>query len=145
MFMMFSRVVCAVEPNDVQPDRLMPGTQSFASVPLSQKWIDFEPRFRKTICPFHGQEDYESDIISCGDVLVPEDRTDPNSRLIKLAVMVVSVSYEDPPADAVVRLEGGLGAQSVTAFRASFYSGEQGLVPGGCRMGVFRSARDGLL
>lgn len=121
MATMFSMVVQGVEPDGVAA-----GQQVVANGRLAQKWIDFKPRLRKTICPFHGQEDYDPDIISCGDVLVPEDRTDPDSRLIKLAVMIVSASGEDPPGGAVVRLDGGPGGSSVTVSRASFYSGAQG-------------------
>lgn len=89
-------------------------------------WVDFEPRFRKTICPFNGEVKYDPEIITCGDVLVPEDRTDPDSRLIKLSVMTVAATTSAPPGGTVVRLEGGPGGAGVQPIRARLYSGDEG-------------------
>jgi pimeloyl-ACP methyl ester carboxylesterase len=90
-------------------------------------WENFEPRFRKTICPFDGEADYDPKIITCGDVLVPEDRTDPGSRLIRLAVMKAAATTDDPPGGTVVRLEGGPGGPGINALRARYFSGKEGL------------------
>ncbi len=94
---------------------------------VDQAWQDFQPRYQPVICPFAGEADYDEDIISCGYVLVPEDRTDPSSRLIRLAVMRVASTQKTPPAGTVLRLDGGPGLPSISSQRAAFYSGPESL------------------
>jgi len=86
-------------------------------------WENFAPSYQRHICPFHGEVKFDEDIIECGSVLVPEDRTNPDSRLIRLSLMQVKSSGANPSGGTVVRLEGGPGVNSVTSSRATFYSG----------------------
>lgn len=88
-------------------------------------WEYFAPRYEPHICPFHGEAEFDEDIIECGSVLVPEDRTNPDSRLIRLAVMQVKSSSENPPGGTVGWLEGGPGVNSVKGARAAYYSGSR--------------------
>lgn len=86
-------------------------------------WENFAARYQTHICPFHGDVKFDEKIIECGSVLVPEDRTNPDSRLIRLAVMQVKSSSGNPPGGTVVRLEGGPGGSGLSGQRAEFYSG----------------------
>ena len=58
----------------------------------------------------------------CGYVLVPEDRTDPNSQLIQLSVLQIKSTSENPDKRAVIRLTGGPGGESLGAGRIFAYS-----------------------
>jgi len=51
--------------------------------------------------------------VTCGTVEVPEDRTDPDSQTISLAVATLHSMSDDPRPDPVVRLEGGPGFGSL--------------------------------
>lgn len=86
------------------------------------KWLGFEPVFRAGECPFGRNPN--PGIIACGTVAVPEDRTDPESRLIRLAVM--RVKGLPNATTAVVRLDGGPGGWGITEARAEFYAGSSG-------------------
>ncbi|MFV0542651.1 MAG: alpha/beta hydrolase [Marinicella pacifica] len=52
----------------------------------------------------------------CGRLTVPENRKNPDSRLIKLNVAVVNSDVENPKSDAVVLLAGGPGQGAVDTF-----------------------------
>ncbi|MEM1372279.1 MAG: alpha/beta fold hydrolase, partial [Pseudomonadota bacterium] len=89
-------------------------------------WDSFEPKFTPYICPFHAQAPtYDVDEFRCGYVLVPEDRTNPDSRLIQLSVLNIKSSSENPERRAVVRLTGGPGGESLSAGRILAYSAPQ--------------------
>jgi pimeloyl-ACP methyl ester carboxylesterase len=98
---------------------------SAARLDVAPVWETFAPRYQTHICPFHGDVKFDEDVIECGSVLVPEDRTNPNSRLIRLAVMQVKSSSDNPPGGTVVRLEGGPGGSAISGQRAQYYSGPE--------------------
>ncbi|MEL6857090.1 MAG: alpha/beta hydrolase [Pseudomonadota bacterium] len=85
-------------------------------------WLDFVPRFTPYVCPFHREApDYDPEEFRCGYVLVPENRTDPNSRLIQLSVLNIASTAENADKRAVIRLTGGPGGPSLSAGRISAY------------------------
>lgn len=87
-------------------------------------WLDFEPEFTPYVCPFHAQAPkYDPEEFICGYVLVPEDRTDPNSRQIKLSVLKIVSTSDNPERRAVMRLTGGPGGPSLSAGRIRAYQG----------------------
>lgn len=87
-------------------------------------WSDFAPELTPYVCPFHAEAPkYDPDEFRCGYVLVPEDRTNPDSRLIKLSVLQIISSADNPERRAVVRLTGGPGGPSLSAGRISAYQG----------------------
>jgi len=55
-------------------------------------WRDFRPEWRPEPCPFDGYVDFNKDRVECGYMLVPENRRDPDSRLIRLSVARVQQS-----------------------------------------------------
>ena len=52
-------------------------------------------------------------IVQCGNLVVPENRTDPDSRTIKLHVMVFGTSSRNPAPDPLLYLAGGPGSSIV--------------------------------
>ena len=52
-------------------------------------------------------------IVQCGNLVVPENRTDPDSRRIKLHVMVFGTSSRNPEPDPLLYLAGGPGSSIV--------------------------------
>ncbi len=55
----------------------------------------------------------EGQAVECQYVIVPENRTDPDSDEIRLAVAVFKASDEDPQPDPVMILSGGPGEKTV--------------------------------
>ncbi len=75
----------------------------------------------------------------CGTLVVPENRADPQSRLIALPVTRIR-SRSPHPAEPIFRLEGGPGRTNMEFPFASRYTGHRDLVLVGYR-GVDGSAR----
>lgn len=69
------------------------------------------PFFEEDACPF--PED--SIDIWCGYLLVPEDRADPDSAIIELAVAVIPAANGNALPDPVIYLEGGPGGSGLHA------------------------------
>ena len=84
------------------------------------RWAELEPTFTPGLCPFHGQVDYDDAIVKCGTVEVPENRSDPDSRLISIAVMRITPTVENAPP--MVRLDGGPGGPGLAPQRARLFS-----------------------
>lgn len=104
----------------------MANAQSDDIVPIQQDiihpaWQDFEPVFVEHICPFPTHSNYDDEAFRCGYVLVPEDRTTPQSRLIKLSVLQGMASTSDGRTRALIRLTGGPGGTSLGNYRISAY------------------------
>ncbi|MDH4276727.1 MAG: alpha/beta fold hydrolase [Acidimicrobiia bacterium] len=68
----------------------------------------------------------------CGTLVVPENRTDPRSRLIALPVVRVR-SQTEQPDEPVFYLEGGPGVTNVDYLRASRFTANRDLVMVGYR------------
>jgi pimeloyl-ACP methyl ester carboxylesterase len=68
-----------------------------------------EPAFEESACPFVVPW---SMTITCGHLLVPEDRTDPTSATLELFVAILR-SRGTPSADPVVVLPGGPGGSAL--------------------------------
>lgn len=94
-------------------------------VDVAPVWEAHVPAYQPHVCPFVGEVDFDENNIECGSILVPENRTNPASRLIRLAVMQVKSSGDDPPGGTVVRLEGGPGGGGISGSRARYYSGPE--------------------
>ena len=85
-------------------------------------WRDFEPEWRSQPCPFAPRTDFDKERIECGYVLVPENRREPDSRLIRLSAARLVSDVDDPPAGTTMFLSGGPGTpllRSVPARAAS--------------------------
>lgn len=97
------------EENDPQADTIHPA------------WVNFQPRFVQEACPFKPWEPYDDKVFRCGYVEVPENRTHPESRLIKLYVLQGKTSSPEPHGRALIELTGGPGGTSLGAWRIGIY------------------------
>jgi hypothetical protein len=68
----------------------------------------------------------------CGTVVVPENRNDPNSRLIALPVKRIR-ARSSTPAEPIFRLEGGPGISNMTFPQASRLTDDHDFVMVGYR------------
>lgn len=94
----------------------------FASAQSNDEPIDFN--HVSVVCPFKGEIGYEPERLKCGMISVPENRDDPNSRIIRLtyAQIIASARNQDEDEakddaeplvvreDPVIYLTGGPGA-----------------------------------
>ena len=72
------------------------------------------PEFESATCPFQmppGQ--VEGDTVDCGFLSVPENRADPDSRTIRLAVAIFHPAAGTGRAEPLVFLEGGPGGSAL--------------------------------
>ncbi|NIV33457.1 MAG: alpha/beta fold hydrolase, partial [Anaerolineae bacterium] len=70
--------------------------------------------FEDAACPFdlpEGQE--EGETVECGYLVVPEDRSNPEGRKLRLAVAIFHHPDGDPEPDPVIYLEGGPGGSAL--------------------------------
>lgn len=81
------------------------------------------PRFEESLCEFALPEGQQPEHARCGFLVVPEDRSEPEGRTIRLAVAVLKATGE-PVADPVLYLSGGPGFPALEgamrAFTADF-------------------------
>ena len=96
-------------------------TVTLAPVPAAQPRPMPEQRAATFIampCPDYFPANREVD---CGYVRVPEDRTKPHSRTIKVAAAVVRAKTEQPSAVPIVLLDGGPSFGAISPFALSDY------------------------
>ncbi|PWE18243.1 hypothetical protein DDZ18_01140 [Marinicauda salina] len=79
------------------------------SAPTALDWPVPEPV--DFVCPFKSEIDYEPGDIACGFISVPENREDPDSRMIRLHYVKIAATGEDEDyrEDPVIYLTGGPG------------------------------------
>ncbi|MBI5566139.1 MAG: alpha/beta fold hydrolase [Chloroflexi bacterium] len=68
------------------------------------------PRFEPTPCPFVMPRDEH---IDCGYLIVPEDRSQPSGRTIKIGVAIVKSHSPKPQPDPLIVLNGGPGGRMI--------------------------------
>lgn len=66
--------------------------------------------FHDTDCPF---EVFDDEAINCGYLTVPENRADPESITIDLAVAIIRAGGTRPRTDPILYLEGGPGGSAL--------------------------------
>lgn len=71
-----------------------------------------KPEFVEGECPMDLTDDVIVEV-TCGTVEVPENRLDPDSKMISLAVAKLHSISDEPREDPVVQLEGGPGFSSL--------------------------------
>jgi pimeloyl-ACP methyl ester carboxylesterase len=71
------------------------------------------PTFEEAACPATPEPIPELDTARCGYLLVPENRTEADSRTIRLAVAILPATSPDPAPDPVVFLSGGPGTSAI--------------------------------
>lgn len=74
--------------------------------------------FEESPCSSLLPEGLEEENARCGFVTVPEDRTQAGGPSIKLAVVVLLATGDDPAPDPLVLMEGGPGAPTIDGILA---------------------------
>ncbi|MGN6692554.1 MAG: alpha/beta hydrolase [Aquihabitans sp.] len=88
-------------------------TTTVAETTTTAKPIDWpKPAFVEGECPMDLTDEVIVEV-TCGTVEVPENRTDPHSKMISLAVAKLHSNSDTPREDPVVQLEGGPGFSSL--------------------------------
>ena len=84
---------------------------------IAAKWQNFTSRFVERPCWFLEPGEAAPSKVRCGTVKVPEDRTEPSSGMIDIAVM--TISSERPPAasGAMLWIDSGPGYAGISARR----------------------------
>lgn len=80
---------------------------------------DVVPRFEEDDCPFTIPSGEDP---RCGYLVVPENRADPNSGTIRLAVAIFKADNPNPQPDPVIYLEGGPGGSTLKTIQIGFGS-----------------------
>lgn len=82
--------------------------------------FDYTPVFEPDACPFApipaGLAEGEN--LSCGWLIVPENRTNPHTNLLRLAVAILRSLNPTPEPDPIIYLEGGPGGSALFSIDA---------------------------
>jgi len=89
------------------------------ALPTPKPTLVYTPRFESQACWF---EIPSGANVSCGYVVVPEDRTENPSRTIRLAVAVYHSPSRHPAPDPVLFLQGGPGGEAVNLSARAYDS-----------------------
>lgn len=87
------------------------------AIPTAMPTVAYTPRYEETTCPFETPARIK---VTCGFVIVPEDRTGDPSKTIRLAVAVFHSTSDTPAPDPVMFLQGGPGGEAVQLSAAAF-------------------------
>lgn len=69
------------------------------------------------LCPFYIlPPEIEEETVDCGYLFVPEKRSDRNSPVIQLAVMIIYATGSDPYDEPIIYLEGGPGGSAIAGY-----------------------------
>ena len=122
LFALFLSVFACNFPTTVMPTPSIPVTETVASIqtllfptntpaiPTPPPTQAYQPVFDPAECAFPVPVGYR---VYCGYLVVPENRTIPNSATIQLHVAVFQSYAEGPDPDPVVHLAGGPGSSSL--------------------------------
>jgi pimeloyl-ACP methyl ester carboxylesterase len=72
-----------------------------------------EARFEITACPVPPPAGQNEANMKCGDLVVPQDRANPNGLQLRIAVVVLKATGPNPAPDPLVFLSGGPGGISL--------------------------------
>ncbi|WP_405791355.1 alpha/beta hydrolase [Streptomyces sp. NBC_00029] len=82
-----------------------------------------DARYEPGACPNTPEPIPELEGARCGTLTVPENRTEPGGRTIKLGVAIVPAAAADPKPDPIVWLAGGPGDNAVWAAKRAVDGG----------------------
>jgi len=105
-------VACSTAiPETTSPETQIAATQPTQTQPAASATpaptLDPDlPRFEPGDCPVQSPRGYD---VTCGMLLVPESRTNPTWRVVRLPIMILHSFSENPLPDPVVHLVGGPG------------------------------------
>ena len=100
------------EPTEVPPTpepTPVPLTPTATAEPVAA----YEPVFEPTDCWFDVPA---SQLVDCGYLVVPEDRSKPDGRSVRLATAIFRAPGGNPEPDPIIQLHGGPGGGVLTFF-----------------------------
>ena len=97
---------------------LMPAAPMSAQVNTLSAEPAWVPEFIEQDCTESAPYNFD---MTCGILRVPENRNNPNSAIIELAVVIVQTRSENPQPDPIVYLVGGPGG-SIVRSATNFFS-----------------------
>jgi pimeloyl-ACP methyl ester carboxylesterase len=86
-------------------------TSPSSATPLAQPSA-YTPTFEEADCAFEAPEGYQP---RCGYLIVPEDRSNPQGRQVRLHVAIFASTGAKPAPDPVIHLAGGPGSSTLAA------------------------------
>ena len=92
-----------------------PPPSSTTSIPIPPP--TYTPVFEEAACAFNEPDGHPA---SCGYLVVPEDRQDPEGTQVRLHVAIFSAETDNPAPDPIVYLEGGPGGHALEGLEFSF-------------------------
>jgi len=94
-----------------QEDPLDLAPPANSEAPTLPALVQVDPDLTPMTCPFAGQVEYERGAIECGRITVPENREDPETRMIHLHYVRIAATGEDSERreDPIIYLTGGPG------------------------------------
>ena len=99
-----------VGPTPTAPPVDTPVPADPAPTPVVETLPETDAFFEPDVCKIREPQGV---IVQCGNLVVPENRTDPDSRTIKLHVMVFGTYSRNPAPDPLLYLAGGPGSSIV--------------------------------
>lgn len=90
---------------------------------IAEKCQAFRPQFVASDCWFLKAGEAARPGMICGTVQVPEDRTNPASGLISIAIMKVAAVSQPAPSGTLIWLENGPGEASIFAWAREGFAG----------------------
>jgi pimeloyl-ACP methyl ester carboxylesterase len=130
-FLLFPQTVRQLfSPLQSQQNQVVPATQTFqplivttetpvppTAIPSALPTVAYVPRYEETPCSFETPARVK---VTCGYVIVPEDRSGDPLKTIRLAVAVFHSTSENPAPDPVMFLQGGPGGEAVQLSAGAF-------------------------
>jgi pimeloyl-ACP methyl ester carboxylesterase len=83
--------------------------------------IAYTPTFEASSCKFAPPSGY---FLECGYLTVPENRTNPNTQMIRLHMAIFRSSSPNPATDPLIHLSGGPGSHGSSIIAYHFQQGE---------------------
>ena len=90
----------------------------FAIAPTPAQAQDYEPVFETVDCWFETPEDVPVD---CGYLVVPEDRSQPDGRTVRLATAIFRAPGGSPEPDPIIQFHGGPSGGVIQFFSFGEY------------------------
>ena len=98
-------------------DTPTPAPPTITPSPTIKPTIVYSPSLTKAVCRFIAPDGIN---VTCGYINVPEDRSNPHTKTIQLAVVIYHSTNPKPAPDPVIFLQGGPGGQAVMLSADAF-------------------------
>jgi len=118
-----------------------PTPEPIPVLPTPEPAAAYVPVFEPTDCWFDVPA---SQPVDCGYLVVPEDRSKPDGRSVRLATAIFRAPGGNPEPDPIIHLHGGPGGGPLSSFQFGEYAGYAALVATNRDVIVFDQRGNGL-